>query len=93
MNEPIQRCSHLRRPSERTHSGRPPLLKVTRALVRASISQGDPRAALRLLGNAAQSVRSLPVAAQRELVQGVLEELRDEVIGFFVGLTPARGRS
>ena len=92
MNEPIQGCSHSRRPTERTHSGRPPLLKVTRALVRASISQGDPRAALRLLGNAAQSVRSLSVVEQRELVQGVLEELRDEIAEFFVSLTPVRGR-
>ena len=92
MNESMQGWAHSRRRAgERTRAGRPPLLKVTRALIGASIAQGDPRTALRLLGNALRTASSLPVADQLELVQGVLEELRDEITHFFVAAIPARG--
>ena len=57
----------------------------------ASISQGDPRTALRLLGNALRTASSLPVADQPELVQGVLGELRDEITHLFIAEIPARG--
>ncbi len=93
MNESMQGWAHSRRRAgERTSAGRPPLLKVARALIGASISQGDPRTALRLLGNALRTASSLPVADQLELVQCVLEELRDEITQLFVAAIPTRGR-
>ena len=92
MNESMQGWAHSRhRAGERTRAGRPPLLKVTRALIGASISQGDPRTALRLLGNALRTASSLPVADQLELVHGVLEELRDEITHLFVAAIPTTG--
>jgi len=75
----------------RTAPGRPPLLKVTRALVAAAIAQGQTRTALDLIANGFRTARSLPAAQQVELAIGVAEEAAAEVKAFvFSGLGAVR---
>ncbi len=57
---------------------RPPLLKMTRALVAAALAQGQTRTALQLIGNGLRTASSLPVAQQLELAIGVVAEAAAE---------------
>ncbi len=66
----------------RAASGRPPLLKMTRALVGAALSQGRSRTALRLIGNALLAASRLPPTQQFELAAGVVDEAAFEVREF-----------
>ncbi len=71
-------------------TNRPPLLKMTRALVAAAIAQGQPRTALQFVADGVRSARVLPPAEQFELAIGVVEEaateLKQLVLGRVFGL-------
>ena len=66
-------------------ANRPPLLKMTRALVAAALAQGQTRTALQLIGNGLRTAMSLPAAQQVELAIGVAEEAAAEVKAFVFG--------
>lgn len=61
---------------------RPPLLKMTRALVAAALAQGQMRTALQLIGNGLRTASSLPVTQQLELAIGVVAEAAAEARSF-----------
>ncbi len=61
---------------------RPPLLKMTRALVAAALAQGQTRTALQLIGNGLRTASSLPVAQQLELAIGVVAEAAAEATNY-----------
>ncbi len=69
---------------ERPPVNRPPLLKITRALVAAALAQRQPRMALQLIANGIQSARALPPAQQFDLAIGVVEEAAAEMKRLFV---------
>ena len=62
--------------------GRPPLLKMSRALVATALSQGQSRAALRLITNALLAASRLPATQQFELAAGVVDEAASELKHF-----------
>ncbi len=66
----------------RAAPGRQPLLKMTRALVGAALSQGQSRTALRLIANALLAASRLPHEQQFELAAGVVAEAASEVSEF-----------
>ena len=70
---------------------RPPLLKMTRALVLAAISQGQPTTALQLLANGIRTATALPALEQLDLVLGVVQEAGAEVKPFVVARVPGMG--
>ena len=52
---------------KRAAGTRPPLLKMTRALVSTALAQGQTRTALELLASGFRTARSLPAAQQVDL--------------------------
>ena len=70
---------------------RPPLLKMTRALVLAAISQGQPKTALQLLASGIRTATALPALEQLDLVMGVVLEAGAEVKHFVVARVPGMG--
>jgi hypothetical protein len=70
---------------------RPPLLKMTRALVLAAIFQGQPKMALQLLANGIRTATALPALEQLDLVLGVVQEAAAEVKPFVVARAPGMG--
>jgi len=63
---------------------RPPLLKMTRALVAAALAQRQPGMALQFMAKGIQSARALPPAEQFDLAIGVVEEAAVEMKQLFV---------
>ncbi len=66
----------------RAAPGRPPLLKMTRALVAAALSKGQSRAALRLIANALLAASRLPAKQKFELAAGVVDDAASELRHF-----------
>ena len=63
---------------------RPPLLKMTGALVAAAVAQRQPKMALQFMAKGIQSARTLPPAEQFDLAIGVVEEAAAEIKQLFV---------
>ena len=69
---------------------RPPIVKMTRALVVTAVAQRQPKMALQLLTSGFQTVRALPTADQFEIAVGIVEEVTEEfrgVVGRRLGWT------
>ncbi len=89
MNQADRKSTNPSR--EHGNRRRPPLLKMTRALVLAAIFQGQPKMALQLLAKGIRTATALPVLEQLDLVLGVVQEAAAEVKPFVVARAPGMG--
>jgi hypothetical protein len=60
---------------------RPPIVKMTRALVSTAVQQRQPRMALQLMTSGLQAVRALPAPEQFDIAVGIVEEVTEEFRG------------
>ena len=60
---------------------RPPIAKMTRALVSAAVAQRRPKMALQLLTSSLQTFRGLSAPEQFDIAVGIVEEVTEEFRG------------
>lgn len=60
---------------------RPPIVKMTRALIGAAVAQRQPKLAFQLMTSGFQTVRGLSAAEQIDVAAGIVEEVTEEFRG------------